>query len=65
MLLDLNGVKIVETFYKNELQKTNQKRFLVQKVIKRKGDKLYVKWEGYDSSFNSWIDKKKRHCINE
>ena len=59
MLLDLNGVKIVETFYKNELQKTNQKRFLVQKVIKRKGDKLYVKWEGYDSSFNSWIDKKK------
>ena len=27
-------------------------------VIKRKGDKLYVKWKGYDSSFNSWIAKK-------
>ena len=26
--------------------------------IKKKGDKLYVKWKGYDSSFNSWIDKK-------
>ena len=28
-------------------------------MIKRKGDKLYVKWKGYDSSFNSWIKKKK------
>ena len=30
----------------------------MEKVIKRKGDKLYVKLKGYDSSFNSWIDKK-------
>ena len=30
----------------------------IEKVIKRKGDELYVKWKGYDSSFNSWIDKK-------
>ena len=28
----------------------------MQKVIKRKGDKLYVKRKGYDNSFNSWID---------
>ena len=27
-------------------------------MIKRKGDKVYVKWKGYDNSFNSWIDKK-------
>ena len=27
-------------------------------VIKKKGDKLYAKWKGYDRSFNSWIDKK-------
>ena len=26
-------------------------------MIKKKGDKLYVKQKGYDSSFNSWIDK--------
>ena len=32
--------------------------FKVEKVMKRKGDKLYVKWKGYDNSFNSWIDKK-------
>ena len=25
---------------------------------KKKGDKLYVKWKGYNNSFNSWIDKK-------
>ena len=31
---------------------------MVEKVIKRKGYKLYLKWKGYDNSFNSWIDKK-------
>ena len=55
---DLNGDEIIEMFCKKELQKTNQQQFRIEKVIKRKGDKLYVKWKGYDSSFNSWIDKK-------
>ena len=30
----------------------------MEKIIKRKGDKIYAKWKGYDNSFNSWIDKK-------
>ena len=55
---DLNGAEIIETFYKKELQKIDQKKFRTEKVIKRKGGKLYVKWKGYDNSFNSWIDKK-------
>ena len=55
---DLNGEEIVGTFYEKELQKTNQQEFRIEKVIKRKGDRLYVKWKGYDNSFNSWIDKK-------
>ena len=55
---DLNGEEIIGTFYEKELQKTNQKEFRIEKVIKRKGDKLCVKWKGYDNSFNSWIDKK-------
>ena len=38
--------------------KKNQKEFSIEKVIKRKGDKLYVKSKGYDNSFHSWIDKK-------
>ena len=52
---DLNGEEIIGTFYEKELQKTNQQEFRIEKVIKKKGDKLYVKWKGYDSSFNSWI----------
>ena len=55
---DLNGEKIVETFYESKLQKANQKEFRIENVIKWKGDKLYVKWKGYDSLFNSWKDKK-------
>ena len=55
---DLNGEEIIGTFYEKELQKTNQKEFRIEKILKKKGDKLYVKWKGYDNSFNSWIDKK-------
>ena len=55
---DLNGEKIIGTFYENELQGTSQKEFRIEKVLKKKGDKLYVKGKGYDYSFNNWIDKK-------
>ena len=54
---DLKREEIVGTFHESELQKTNQKEFRIT-VFKRKGDKLYVKSKGYDSSFDSWIDKK-------
>ena len=55
---DLNSGKIIESFYEKELQKASQEEFRIEKVLKRKGDKLCVKWKGYDNSFNSWIDKK-------
>ena len=55
---DLNGDEITGTFYEKELQKTYQQEFRIEKIIKRKGDQLYVKWKGYDNSLNSWIDKK-------
>ena len=55
---DLNGDEIIGTFYEKELQKNNQQEFRIEKVINKKGDKLYVKWKGYDSSSNSWINKK-------
>ena len=54
----MNGEEITGSFYEKELQKTNQKEFRIEKVIKRKGDKLYAKWRAYDNRFNSWIDKK-------
>ena len=50
--------KLLEHFNEKELQNTNQQEFRIEKVIKRKGEKLYVKWKGYNNSFNSWIDKK-------
>ena len=42
---DLNGEPITGTFYEKELEKTNQKEFRIEKILKGKGDKLYVKWE--------------------
>ena len=55
---DLNGKEITGIFYEKELQKIDQQKFRMKKVIKKKGDKIYVKWKGYDNSFNSWINKK-------
>ena len=50
---------------KNCKRLKNQKEFRIEKVIKRKGDELYVKWMGYDNHFNSWIDKKDLiKCVN-
>ena len=55
---DLYGEEIFGTFYDKETIKTNQKEFRIEKIIKRKGDELYVKLKGYNKSFNSWINKK-------
>ena len=55
---DLNGEEITGSFCEKELQKTNQEKFRIKKVNKRKEDKLNVKWKAYDNSFDSWIDKK-------
>ena len=55
---DLNSEEIAGSFYEKELQKTSQEKFRIEKVLKRKGDKLYVNWKEYDTRFNSWIDKK-------
>ena len=54
---DFDGEEIIGTFYEKELLKTNQ-NIRIEKVLKKKGDKLHVKWKGCDNSFNSWIDKK-------
>ena len=58
VISDLNGEEIAGSFYEKESQKTNQKELRIEKVIKRKGNKFYVKWKEYNNSFNSWIDKK-------
>ena len=58
VISDLIGEEIVRSFYEKKLQKSNQNEFRIEKLIKRKGNKLYVKWKRYNNSFNSWIDKK-------
>ena len=44
---DLNREEIAGTYYEEELQKLDQTEFTVEKVIKRKGGKLYVKWNSF------------------
>ena len=51
-------MKLLKHSMKKKVQKTNQHEFRVEKVIQKKGDKLYVKWKGYGNSFNSWINEK-------
>ena len=58
MLLNiLNGEEIIGKFYEKEMEKTNRKEFKIEMIIKRKGNKLFVKGKRYENSFNSWIDK--------
>ena len=64
VIIGLNGEELIGTFYEKELQKTKQQESGIEKVIKKKENKLYVKWKGYDHSFNCWIDKKRLN-INE
>ena len=58
VISDMNGEPITVSFYEEKLQKTSREKFRIEKVLKRKGDKFYVKWKVYDNSFNSWINKK-------
>ena len=58
LLVILTEKKLLERFKKKDCTKKNQNKCKVEKVIKRKGDKLYLKWKGHDNSFNTWIDEK-------
>ena len=58
VISDLKGEEIVGTFYEKKNSKSKSKCILVGKLIKKKGDKPSVNWNGYDSSFNCWIDQK-------
>ena len=57
MLLVILMMKNLLEHYEKELQKASQEELRIEKVIKKKGDKLYIKWKEYDNSFNGWIDK--------
>ena len=58
MLLVILTTRNFYNALQKELQKINQKKLRIEKVIKRKGNKLNVKWKCYNNHFNSRIDKK-------
>lgn len=58
ILKDTKSKAIKGAFYKEELQKTEcPDVYLIDKIIRKRNGKLYVKWLGHDASFNSWIDE--------
>ena len=58
VLEDYQGNKIKGGFYEEELQLTKYPdAYLVEKVLRKKGDKVLVKWLNFDSTHNSWINK--------
>lgn len=58
LLQDENNKNILGGFYIQQLQKVKYPDvFLVEKVLKRQGNKVFVKWLGFDNKHNSWISK--------
>ena len=58
-LKDMNNEIIKGQFYTKELQLTKNTtgEYIIEKILKTNNDKIFVKWRGYDNSFNSWINK--------
>lgn len=55
-LVDLDDRDIKGTVYAEELQLAkNPSMYLVERIIRRRGNRAYVKWLGFDNSHNSWI----------
>ena len=56
---DMNDEIIKGIFYEKELQLTKNTtgEYIIEKILKTKGNQMYVKWRGYSTNFNSWIDK--------
>ena len=55
VIIDLSGENIIGIFFEKDLKKTKQKEFRIEKVIKKKGNKIYVTWKDYDNLFNDAI----------
>ncbi|XP_070156763.1 uncharacterized protein [Polyergus mexicanus] len=58
LLKDSRGEPIVGGFYEHELLRFGDPDvYLVEKMLRRKGNEVYVKWLEMDESHNSWINK--------
>ena len=57
LLQDLNGAPISGSFYREQMQKTQfVNDYLVERVVRKRGDRLFVKWLGFPPEHNSWIN---------
>ena len=58
-LKDMNDEIIKGIFYERELSKTKNTsdEYIIEKILKTKGNQMYVKWRGYSNNFNSWVLK--------
>ena len=56
---DMNDEIIKGIFYEKELQltKNNSDEYIIEKILKTKGNQMYVKWRGFSNNFNSWVNK--------
>ena len=56
-LVDLQGEAVTGSFHEQELQRSSQEIFRIEKVIRRdnKRKRALVKWRGYPDKFSSWI----------
>lgn len=59
ILEDYLGKPVLGGFYEQELQKSNVNDvYLIEKIVKQTGDRIFVKFFGFDSTHNAWINKK-------
>jgi len=56
LLEDYRGKSVVGAFYEL-LGAADPDVYLVEKILRMRGDKIYMKWLGSDNSHNSWIHK--------
>ena len=57
-LKDLQGEKIDGMFYEQELLKSKQNDlYIIEKIIKKVGNKYLVKWKNYSDKFNSYVNQ--------
>ena len=54
----LNEKEILVRLYEKELQTIERTKLRIEKVIKKKGNRLYFKWEGYENLLNTGTNKK-------